>query len=40
MVGGAIALIEPALNTVAFHLHEMAWRRLEGPAEPAAAKAA
>lgn len=24
-VGGALALVEPAVNTVAFHLHEKAW---------------
>lgn len=29
LVGGAMALIEPACNTVAFHFHERAWRRLE-----------
>lgn len=28
LVGGAMALVEPACNTVAFHLHEKAWRRL------------
>ena len=26
-VGGALALIEPTLNTVAYHLHERAWER-------------
>ena len=26
-VGGALALIEPALNTFAYHLHERAWDR-------------
>lgn len=28
-VGGALALVEPACNTVAFHLHEKAWKRIE-----------
>jgi uncharacterized membrane protein len=28
-VGGALALVEPACNTIAFHWHEKAWRRLE-----------
>ena len=28
-VGGALALLEPALNTVAYHFHELAWRRIE-----------
>jgi len=27
LVGGAIALVEPAVNTVAYHLHERAWLR-------------
>ena len=27
LVGGAIALVEPAVNTVAYHLHERAWSR-------------
>lgn len=27
-VGGAMALVEPAINTVAFHLHERVWARL------------
>ena len=29
LVGGAMALVEPAVNTVAFHFHEMAWKRFE-----------
>ena len=29
LVGGAIALIEPACNTVVFHFHEKAWKRIE-----------
>lgn len=28
-VGGALALVEPACNTVAFHFHEKVWRRIE-----------
>ncbi|MGH8083268.1 MAG: DUF2061 domain-containing protein [Lysobacter sp.] len=28
-VGGALALIEPACNTVAFHFHEKIWKRIE-----------
>ncbi len=28
VVGGAIALIEPALNTIAYHFHERAWARI------------
>ncbi len=30
LVGGAIALVEPAINTVAYHLHERAWARIDG----------
>ena len=31
LVGGLMALVEPAVNTVAFHFHELAWRRFEQP---------
>ena len=27
LVGGALAVVEPACNTVAYHLHERAWAR-------------
>lgn len=30
LVGGAIALIEPAVNTVAYHFHELGWQKLRG----------
>jgi len=26
LIGGLIALVEPAVNTVAYYLHEQAWR--------------
>ena len=29
VLGGAVALVEPALNTVAFHFHEKVWKRIE-----------
>tara|TARA_R110002073_G_scaffold21662_1_gene76212 strand:- start:669 stop:866 length:198 start_codon:yes stop_codon:yes gene_type:complete len=29
LVGGAIALVEPAINTVAYHFHEKIWKRKE-----------
>ena len=29
LVGGAIALVEPALNTVAYYFHEKVWERLK-----------
>lgn len=28
VVGGAVALVEPAINTVAYHFHEKVWSRL------------
>jgi len=28
LVGGAIALVEPAINTVAYHVHERIWNHL------------
>jgi uncharacterized membrane protein len=36
LVGGAIALVEPAINTVAYHFHEKLWCRL-AEARPQAA---
>ena len=27
LVGGAIALVEPAINTVAYYFHELVWSR-------------
>lgn len=29
LVGGTIALVEPAINTVVFFFHEKAWRAVE-----------
>ena len=29
LVGGAIALVEPAINTVAYFFHELLWRRIQ-----------
>jgi uncharacterized membrane protein len=34
LVGGAIALIEPAINTVAYHFHEQIWKRLQQVERP------
>ena len=28
LVGGALALVEPLINTVAFHIHEKVWNRI------------
>ena len=28
LVGGLVALVEPAVNTLAFHFHERIWQRL------------
>lgn len=27
VLGGAVALVEPAVNTVAYHFHELGWKR-------------
>jgi uncharacterized membrane protein len=29
LVGSALALVEPAINTVAFHFHELGWKKFE-----------
>ncbi|GGO70766.1 DUF2061 domain-containing protein [Bowmanella pacifica] len=29
VVGGLVALVEPAVNTLAFYFHEKVWRRIE-----------
>ena len=29
LVGGAIAMVEPAVNTVAYHFHEQVWNRVQ-----------
>ncbi|MDY0022404.1 DUF2061 domain-containing protein [Arenimonas caeni] len=33
VVGGALALVEPACNTVAYHFHEKVWKRIEARRE-------
>jgi uncharacterized membrane protein len=30
LIGSAVALVEPAVNTVAFYFHELVWKRFEG----------
>ena len=35
LVGGAIALVEPVINTVAYHFHEKVWRLRERSAAAA-----
>jgi uncharacterized membrane protein len=30
-IGGAMALVEPAVNTVAYFFHEKAWERWRAP---------
>jgi uncharacterized membrane protein len=29
VVGGALAIVEPLCNTVAYHFHEKVWKRIE-----------
>ncbi|WP_394220638.1 DUF2061 domain-containing protein [Alteromonas gracilis] len=33
VVGGAVALVEPAINTVAFYFHELVWKKIESNEE-------
>ena len=40
LVGGAIALVEPAINTVAYHLHEKVWIRIRQHSEKTTTPAA
>lgn len=40
VVGGAVALIEPAINTVGFYFHERLWGRIEHKRTGAAHKTA
>ena len=37
-VGGALALVEPACNTVAFHFHEKIWKRIDARRQQAASQ--
>ena len=37
LVGGLLALLEPTLNTVAYHVHEQAWNRLQSRPQTAPA---
>ncbi|WP_237057259.1 DUF2061 domain-containing protein [Microbulbifer sediminum] len=34
-VGGALAMVEPLVNTVAYYLHEKLWKRIEATGENA-----
>ncbi|WP_026339113.1 DUF2061 domain-containing protein [Psychromonas ossibalaenae] len=29
VIGGAVALVEPAVNTVVFYFHEKVWKKIE-----------
>jgi len=29
LVGGALAVVEPAINTIAYHIHEKVWSRFQ-----------
>ncbi|WP_111642720.1 DUF2061 domain-containing protein [Marinimicrobium alkaliphilum] len=33
VIGGAVALIEPAVNTVAYYFHEVLWKKMESHKE-------
>lgn len=34
VVGGAVALVEPAVNTIGYHIHERFWNRLRRSRQP------
>lgn len=38
LVGGAIALVEPAINTLAYFFHEKVWERVRSAQRPALAQ--
>jgi uncharacterized membrane protein len=40
VIGGAVALIEPAVNTVAFYFHERIWNRRQQAYTPPGVPAA
>ncbi len=40
LVGGAIALVEPVINTIAYHFHEQIWSRVQQPGSAASNHAA
>ena len=33
VVGGAVALVEPAVNTVVFYFHERVWKKFESQSQ-------
>ena len=35
-VGGALAVVEPAVNTVAYYIHERVWQRIGARSDAAA----
>lgn len=35
LVGGAIAMVEPMINTVAYYIHEQVWSRIQRRREQA-----
>ncbi|MCG9712707.1 DUF2061 domain-containing protein [Shewanella insulae] len=34
VIGGAVALIEPAINTIVFYFHDKVWQRIEKRSRP------
>ena len=40
LVGGAIALVEPAINTIAYHFHELVWSRWKKGEHPSTSRLA
>ena len=40
LIGSAIALVEPVINTIAYFFHEKAWERVQARRQAAAAEPA
>ena len=39
LIGSAMAMVEPAINTIAFYFHELAWNKVQSPTHQAALEA-
>ncbi|MCV2403857.1 DUF2061 domain-containing protein [Marinomonas sp. C2222] len=40
VVGGLVAIVEPAINTVAFYFHELVWSKIQNKREEGEVKGA
>jgi uncharacterized membrane protein len=39
LTGGLVALVEPCVNTIAYHVHELLWKRRAAALPPVLARA-